>query len=64
MITAAERVIFCLDHSKFGRRLVSFLCPLDEIDVVVTDRLAPEPLLAGLRERGIEVVRTPETAPR
>ncbi|MGE3311752.1 MAG: DeoR/GlpR family DNA-binding transcription regulator [Limisphaerales bacterium] len=61
MITAARRVIFCLDHSKFDRRSVSFLCPLDDIDVVVTDRLAPESLLAGLRERGIEVVRTPES---
>ncbi|MBL9127675.1 MAG: DeoR/GlpR transcriptional regulator [Verrucomicrobiales bacterium] len=57
MIAAAQRVIFCLDHTKFDRRSVSFLCPLDEIDVVVTDRLAPAPLLEGLRERGIEVVR-------
>jgi DeoR/GlpR family transcriptional regulator of sugar metabolism len=57
MINAAQRVIFCLDHSKFDRRSVSFLCPLDEIDVVVTDRLAPAPLLASLRERGIEVIQ-------
>lgn len=57
MIAAAQRVIFCLDHSKFERRSVSFLCPLDEIDVVVTDRLAPAPLLQGLRDRGIEVVQ-------
>jgi DeoR family fructose operon transcriptional repressor len=57
MITAAQRVIFCLDHSKFDRRSVSFLCPLDEIDVVVTDRLAPAPLLADLRKRGIEVIQ-------
>ncbi len=57
MITAAQRVIFCLDHTKFERRSVSFLCPLDEIDIIVTDRLAPPALLAGLRERGIEVVQ-------
>jgi len=58
MIAAAQRVIFCLDHTKFDRRSVSFLCSLDEVDVVVTDRHAPESLLAGLRERGIEVVQT------
>ena len=58
MIAAAQRVIFCLDHTKFDRRSVSFLCSLDEVDVVVTDRRAPGPLLTGLRERGIEVVQT------
>jgi len=57
MIQAAQRVIFCLDHSKFDRRSVSFLCPLDEIDVVVTDRQAPAALLADLRDRGIEVIQ-------
>jgi len=57
MIAAAQRVIFCLDHSKFDRRSVSFLCGLEEVDVVVTDRLAPAPLLEGLRGRGIEVVQ-------
>jgi DeoR/GlpR family transcriptional regulator of sugar metabolism len=57
MIAAAQRVIFCLDHSKFDRRSVSFLCGLEEVDVVVTDRMAPAPLLDGLRSRGIEVVQ-------
>jgi DeoR family fructose operon transcriptional repressor len=57
MIAAAQRVIFCLDHSKFDRRSVSFLCSLDEIDTVVTDRLAPTTLLAQLRDRGIDVVQ-------
>lgn len=57
MIAAAQRVIFCLDHSKFDRRSVSFLCSLDEIDTVVTDRLAPATLLAQLRDRGIDVVQ-------
>lgn len=59
MIAAAQRVIFCLDHSKFDRRSVSFLCGLEEVDVVVTDRLAPGPLLDGLRTRGIEVIQAP-----
>ena len=56
MIAAARRVIFCLDHTKFGRRSVSFLCPLDEVDVVVTDARAPADLVASLRDRRIEVI--------
>jgi DeoR family fructose operon transcriptional repressor len=56
MIAAAQRVIFCLDHSKFDRRSVSYLCPLDDVDTIVTDHLAPPGLVGQLRERGLEVV--------
>jgi DeoR/GlpR family transcriptional regulator of sugar metabolism len=59
MIAAARRVIFCLDHSKFDRRSVSFLCPLEDVDTVVTDAAAPVPLLEALRARGIEIVVAP-----
>ncbi len=62
MIAAAGRVILCLDHTKFGRRSVSFLCPLDDIDVIVTDRKAPAGMLDDLRARGIEVVVAPSAA--
>ena len=41
MIRAASKVIFCLDHTKFGRRSVAHLCDLSSIDVVVTDSAAP-----------------------
>jgi DeoR family transcriptional regulator, fructose operon transcriptional repressor len=56
MIRAAQRVIFCFDSTKFNRRSVSPLCPLDRIHTIVTDPGAPEDLVRALRERGIEVV--------
>ncbi len=56
MIAAARQVILCLDHTKFDRRSVSALCPLEDVDTIVTDPAAPAPLLADLRARGIEVV--------
>ena len=56
MLKAAQRVIFCLDHTKFGRQSVSPLCGLDVIDVVVTDSQAPKELVTGLRKRGVEVL--------
>jgi DeoR family fructose operon transcriptional repressor len=56
MIAAVEKVILCLDHTKFGRKSVSHLCSLDEIDVVVTDRPPAPEILEGLKARSVEVV--------
>lgn len=56
MIKAASRVVFCLDHTKFGRRSVAHLCDLSVIDVIVTDAAAPADLVSELRRRGVEVV--------
>jgi DeoR family transcriptional regulator, fructose operon transcriptional repressor len=56
MINAAQKVIFCLDHTKFGRQSVLPLCALDCIDIVVTDNQAPHELVAQLRGKNIEVI--------
>ena len=59
MMESASRVIFCLDHTKWNRKSVAFLCDLEGIDTVVTDAKAPAALLRALAGRGIEVI-TPE----
>jgi DeoR family fructose operon transcriptional repressor len=61
MLKAAQKIIFCLDHTKFGRQSVSPLCDLDQVDAVVTDHLAPPELVNQLREKGVEVVLAPAT---
>jgi len=43
------------DGSKLGHRAFARICAVDEIDTVITDREAPEALLAGFTERGINV---------
>jgi DeoR/GlpR family transcriptional regulator of sugar metabolism len=59
MIEAAQKVIFCFDHTKFGRQSLLPLCDLDCVDVIVTDSSAPSDLVEGLRNRGIDVVQAP-----
>lgn len=56
MIAGAGRVIFCLDHTKFGRRSPFRLCDFTAIDTIVTDPAAPAEILDTLRTQGIEVV--------
>ena len=63
MIAGAAKVIFCLDHTKFGRRSTFFLSDFSAIDVVVTDAQAPEPLVRELRAKGLEVVVAPTPTP-
>jgi len=59
MINAAQKVIFCFDHTKFGRQSVLSLCGLDVIDTIVTDSAAPTELVQQFREKGIEVIVAP-----
>ena len=59
MIQAAQKVIFCLDHTKLGRRSVLPLSDLAPVDVIVTDAGAPAEILEGLRARNIEVIVVP-----
>jgi DeoR family fructose operon transcriptional repressor len=59
MIRAAHKVIFCLDHTKFGRQSVLTLCGLDNVNTIVTDDQAPADLVAQLRAKEIEVVIAP-----
>lgn len=59
MIRAAQKVIICLDHTKFGRKSVVPMCELDDIDTIITDAGAPLDMVEALRARGIEVLIAP-----
>lgn len=59
MLKSAQKIILCLDHTKFGRQSISPLCGLDMVDTIVTDSAAPAELVNALRERGVEVILAP-----
>jgi DeoR/GlpR family transcriptional regulator of sugar metabolism len=54
-VTASARVIAAVDSSKFGRTAFGRVCPIDSIDVLVTDVDAPADEVAALRNAGVEV---------
>jgi DeoR family ulaG and ulaABCDEF operon transcriptional repressor len=63
MLQQAEEVIALVDGSKFQPRGSLILCPLSEIDRVITDISAPEEACDMLRDAGIVVdIVTPEQA--
>src|SRR5438552_18064780 len=55
MINAAQKVFFCFDHTKCGRKSVLPLCELDCVDAVVTDNAAPADLVESLRACNLAV---------
>lgn len=48
MIAHAEKVVVVADHSKIGRTAMCRVCPLEEIDILITEDTAP---VAPLREK-------------
>jgi len=63
MIAAAGKVVFCLDHTKFGHKSMARVCGLDEVDCIITDQRAPADLVAAIRGQGVEVILAEETSP-
>jgi len=55
-IDVSDEVIVLADHSKFNPSGTVRLCALSEVDVLITDPLAPADQLAELRESGVDVV--------
>ena len=55
VIRNARQVIALADHSKFSIRAVHNICPLSDIDILVTDSAAPSEILDQCREKGVRV---------
>jgi DeoR family transcriptional regulator, fructose operon transcriptional repressor len=56
MLKSARHVVFCLDHTKFGRKSLAFLCALQRPIIIVTDGESDAALIEALRARGVAVL--------
>ncbi len=54
-VSGAQRVVAVCHGAKFARTGLGFVCPITDLDVVVTDRSAPADARAELAAAGVEV---------
>ncbi|RNB81604.1 DeoR/GlpR transcriptional regulator [Brevibacillus fluminis] len=55
MLKCADQVIVLADQTKFGLKLFHKVAGLDWIDMIITDRMPHEDILAALRKHEIEL---------
>lgn len=56
MCHAAKKIVLLVDSSKFGRRSPNVVCPLDAVDVLITDSDIATDTLTQLQVKGIKVI--------
>lgn len=52
----AGKIVVVTDSSKFSKRAFATICPVDEIDVVITDSGIDPEMADQLRSRGVEII--------
>ncbi|MEV6031884.1 DeoR/GlpR family DNA-binding transcription regulator [Nonomuraea sp. NPDC052116] len=57
LISRAAHVVVVADSSKIGKRAFSRICPIGQIDTLVTDAQLSDALAAELTEAGVKVIR-------
>lgn len=56
MINIAQKVVIMADSTKFGRRGLSRICSLEQVQYIITDAGVPDAVVRLLEERGIKVI--------
>ena len=56
MLKNARQAIVLADSTKIGSRAVVNVCPLEDIDILITDRDAPKQLVKMLEQAGVQVI--------
>ena len=55
MMGVASKTVLLVDHTKFERRAMFRLCPLEDFDHVVVDSKTPKDVVDAIRKRNIDV---------
>jgi len=61
MIKRAKQTILVARSSKFGKNSFSVACPLEEIDIIVTDRALSEQYIHSIHDLGIQLILAEDT---
>ncbi|CAN5140924.1 hypothetical protein BH10PSE7_BH10PSE7_39200 [soil metagenome] len=56
MIEQAQSVVLLVDHYKFGEMRLERICPLTDIDIIVTDRQPDAKLYEAMQTAGVELI--------
>ena len=51
MVKSAGQTVVVADHSKLGRNALSTIASVDRIDLIISDKGAPEQIVEQLREQ-------------
>lgn len=55
VLDKAKRILAVVDHTKFGISGSCLCCPVERIDMLITDEFAPQDALNVLHERSVQV---------
>ncbi|MCD8313905.1 MAG: DeoR/GlpR family DNA-binding transcription regulator [Bacteroidales bacterium] len=56
MMKTASQSILLADSSKFGKRGFGHICPLEDVDVIITDSGVTDPTVKSMSDAGIELI--------
>ena len=56
VMKAAKQRIALADHTKFGKQSFTFVGPMKDVDIVVTDAVTDEAYIQQLRDEGVKVL--------
>ena len=56
MLAHSTQHILLVDHSKFDKTLVASVCPLSDLDIIITDAKPSKPYLDAFEKLGIQLV--------
>lgn len=61
LVQNARQAIVLADSGKLGLRAVVNICPLEDIDIVITDSGAPKQIVKALEQAGVRVIIAKES---
>lgn len=62
MFEASSKRILMVDHTKFERRALHAVMPVDEFDHVIVDSQTPKEVIESLKDRGLDVIVASSTS--